>query len=490
MNATPPAAKVFVSYTRADDAVFVPDTQGWVTSFADHLQKALTMQEGGRGIRIWIDHGLAPQQSLDVALPQQLREAAAFLAMLSPGYISSSWCPQELAWFIQSRGGGTDERVFMAELRPTPGLREQLHPATHGLVPSVFWEHPSHQKSAHTLGWPVAGKEDRAYWRQLCELAHSLAERLRADAQACAAPQRPKVWIAPTTDDVHPRWEELAAALRQAGYEVLPTSEVEDARSEAELREALRPALDEAAVLVQLLGAAPGRVRGSLGAPLHQCLHPLMREAAQRRTLPMWVWRPPELQPPTVADAAHRQLLTGTTACGFQEFIGLVQQAVPKAPPPPTEPRDATATALGESTEVPTVCLTADAVDHPLSETVADVLADLGAMVVTPTAVADHADPSAWRQHNDALMSEADGLLLLYGQAPASWVQSQLLAARKTLSLRRSRTRLSLLDAPPPQKPPAAWRLPNLLTLDCRQGLQREPLARFVDQLRAGGRHV
>lgn len=488
MNASPDRAKVFVSYSHRDNPE-IDGAPGWVMSFVEHLRVKLQQLDD---VEVWTDRRIPAHAGLSWVLPDKLRASSALLTLVSPTYLRSDWCQRELAWFLEQRGGVSQQRIFGAELLPIPD-RSVLHPVLKDLVLRKFWGQFEDSGIPYPLNSPSCTEADkRAYWKQITELAHWLVERIQRTDEPQA--QRPTVWIAATTDELQDRWEELAAALRQAGWEVLPATAAENARSDTELAEALQAPLAQADVLVELLGTVPARKRSLSDSPT-QLQHLAMQQTAQQRGCKHLIWRAPALKLEEVVDPAHRQLLTGTTACGFPEFINLVKAALPapasastaaKAPPTAST---AASTTTDQGNDLPTVCLTADAVDHPLSEEVADVLADLGAGVVMPTPVGNHPSPAEWRQHNDTLMCDADGLLLLYGQAPATWVQSQLLSARKTLSRHGSRTRLSLLDAPPPHKPPAAWRLPNLLTLDCRQGIQRDPLARFVDQLR-GGAHA
>ena len=59
-------------------------------------------------------------------------------------------------------------------------------------------------------------------------------------------------------------------------------------------------------------------------------------------------------------------------------------------------------------------------------------------------------------------------------------------AAKKTLAVERRGLWGAVLDGPPPGRPDHGVRSRSLMTIDCRAGLAREPLARFVDALRNG----
>ena len=82
---------------------------------------------------------------------------------------------------------------------------------------------------------------------------------------------------------------------------------------------------------------------------------------------------------------------------------------------------------------------------------------------------------------------KCSGVVLVYGQTPATWVQAQFAFTRRVIAPRkREASRIALLDVAPQSRPLRAAREPGqLLTLDCRQGLdtQKSSLL-FVELLR------
>ncbi|BBL73070.1 toll/interleukin-1 receptor domain-containing protein [Methylomagnum ishizawai] len=95
-----------------------------------------------------------------------------------------------------------------------------------------------------------------------------------------------------------------------------------------------------------------------------------------------------------------------------------------------------------------------------------------------------------YRRYLATLLNNNHGVLIIYGLAPLSWVHSQHLIARNLLAAQRTGTWSGLLDGPPEEKLHHGLGGPGLMELDCRQGLNVEPLKRFVDALRNGGGHV
>ena len=111
--------------------------------------------------------------------------------------------------------------------------------------------------------------------------------------------------LAETTEDLLDRRESVAASLRQAGYEVLPGSDL-PRDSEAFYVNALRADLSRVRVFAQLLGPYEGR-KPTGGKTSFVALQ--ASEAIQARELPIEIfqWRAPEVEldrvtsPPTAS---------------------------------------------------------------------------------------------------------------------------------------------------------------------------------------------
>lgn len=462
-------ADIFVSYAHADDQPMVSGTDvGWVTQFADHLQKTLGMQAGGSRLKVWMDHRLAPQKSLDGGLQQRVMQAACFLAMLSPRYLESDWCTRELRWYLAREGVSAGDRVFIAETLPTD--RARWCEAILGIVPSRFWTQPFHHRAPKTLGWPTPDLGDRAYWDELRELAYAIAERVAADEEAAAA-TRLRVWIGALGEAARARRDDLAASLRQYGCDVAPAEPWESAGSEAERLGALDAALDQADLLVHLLDGSAAS--GDGWRPLEAAR---AKARAAQRGLVYLSWREP--REPGCTPGAPRGSFGGFEEFRQQVLATVVRlRAGPAAAPP-------AARELGPGAPL-TICVSAERSDRMLGLRVTEMLDELGADSILAPEPDGAQPPSVWREQYETVVADTDALMLVYGQAPLLWVQSRLQAARKVIGSRRRGTWTALLDAPPLHKPELGLRMADLALIDCRHGLAQQLLAGFVDQLRA-----
>ncbi len=350
--------KVFISYAHADDQSVEAETPGWVSNFVDHLIKGIARRPGGGRIQCWMDHRLEPQRAVDAELRQKILESRCILAFLSPRYLESVWCQQEMATFLESVGGGkADDRVFLVELLPTE--REDWHPGIQSITALKFWHQGLTQPEPMTLAWPVANpKSDTAFWNQLNALASILARQIQhlpvappavkpqvtqpiASTPPIALPANAQtVWVADPTDDVLEQWEALAGRLQQRGYAVLPKlAGSYPYHDETLYRQALNADLDQAQCLVQLLGSFPGRKPAWADTRFVQLQAEAAYAAAERSQLSRFSWRAAELNLDAITEPGLKSLLAAASAVGFEEFCQLLIQHLSDPPPaPPVSP--------------------------------------------------------------------------------------------------------------------------------------------------------
>ena len=479
--------EVFVSYAHADNQVMVGRARGWVTTFADRLQKMVAQKPGGSGIKVWMDHRLEPQKAVDAALTERVGRAVCFLALMSPRYLESSWCREEMAGFVARHGGVAADRVFLVEMLPTE--RGTWHAGIQSITAMPFWSQAFEEPAPMTLGWPVPLETDSNYWHKLNELAHFLASQLKAGEHRVVEPvavQR-RVWIADPTDHVLDAWDDLAAAVRQQGGDVLPSASGQyPIAAEADFRSALGADLEGADLLVQLFGPHPGRKPAWAAAPLSRVQAEVAQAIAARRGVPYLAWRSPEVVLDAIASEDHRKLVTGSIACSFADLQSKVSAHLKALAATSGKPGPSVGAPTPGADAALTICVNADQPDRGLGEQVRDMLYDeLGVDVNLAAPQTPDQSPALWRRDYEAQLQQSHGLVIVYGQAPPSWVQAQVQAAKKTLALARRGVWGAVLDGPPPGRPDHGVRSRSLMAIDCRAGLAREPLARFVDALRS-----
>jgi len=199
-------------------------------------------------------------------------------------------------------------------------------------------------------------------------------------------------------------------------------------------------------------------------------------------------WRSRDLDLDRITSADYRALLTGGSvlAQGLEEFKQEIRafDGRAKAPAPGASPDPS------QSVGAPHVYVNAEAVDRDLGRRVLEALAEFGATSALPPLVAPHDAPDQIRRAQQDQLEACDGVVLVYGKAPAGWVQSQWAFARRTLAEQRRPLRAAVLDGPPTGKPQIDLRGPGILMLDCRAGFEPRVLGDFVRDLRPGAAHA
>ena len=92
---------LFISYAHLDDQPLMDGQTGWISTFHKVLAIRLAMLRGEEP-RIWRDDSrLQGNDFLTPAIMKALAESQLLVSVLSPRYLKSEWCMQELANFCQ-----------------------------------------------------------------------------------------------------------------------------------------------------------------------------------------------------------------------------------------------------------------------------------------------------------------------------------------------------------------------------------------------------
>jgi hypothetical protein len=489
---------VFISYAHADDEIPIGADYGWVTTFVTELRKVLRFKLGGQGASVWMDHNLVATEIVDETLMEMVHASRTLVLFLSPGYLKSTWCSKELGNFLEvNQAKKNKESVFIVELEPTP--REKWHPRLRSLTPIQFYVSETLEcEGCRLLGFPVPDlKENSPYWRKLNSLAHLLSKYLitlpenrsndaerHFDSSSSMTQESPLVWIAQPVSQLLSEWEKLAEALRQRGARIVPVGvNVYPLATAAELMNSVQDDLKKAQLLVQLLNEHPGDIppggSGSLTAIQAMAAN---NQCQINDGLRYMRWRPPSILIDEMKDSPHKDLLMGAMACGFEEFRRLVLEAVDAL----FKPKSLIRRTLTDSI---TLCVSGGPRDEELSRQVSAIVAELGhSALITPSTPEKDQTPQEFRLQVEQMLSDVEGVILVYGQETVSWVQAQYARVRKILSTIGRRSLWgALLDGPPLEKSPVGLSGRDILVLNCRGGISSQHIGHIIDSLRAGG---
>lgn len=250
---------IFVSYAQIDDQALIGADKGWVTTLINGLKIKLGQKLGrADAFSLWMDSEAQGNNPVTPETLKSLESAATMVLILSPGYIESQLCQLELDTFI-NKVGISAGRVFIIEHdemeideRPE-GLKD--------LLGYKFWLRDDTGR-IHTLATPQPHPEEREYYQRLDDLAHQLADKLKAlkkEAKTIDKPPEvltnseisPKntVFIAKVTADLEERRNEVIRYLDQQGMHILPNKEY----SLTTIKQELEEDLAKSCLFVQLL---------------------------------------------------------------------------------------------------------------------------------------------------------------------------------------------------------------------------------------------
>jgi hypothetical protein len=459
---------VFVSYAHLDNQ----GELAWVTNLVRHLETEASQRLGSKDLRIWIDHDLDGNHPLTPEIMQAIRRSATVLLVVSPSYVASEWCARERNAFLGvARDCVSEGRVFIVRCREVD--RQSQPPEFCDLLGFKFWTHDADAGGVmRPLG--LTGQKEPAYFTAVINLADKLSQKLKeiraarmADAPVSVPPPSEHVFIARSAGDMETREEELYGHLTQAGLRVLPETWYRE-DNEQEFRAAMQADLQRCSVFVQLLGKGAGRrARFAEGRRFPTIQHDIAREVGK----PILQWRELADDPATIEDEAHRALLEGARAGGFEEFKRAVVEATRCKVQTP-KPRKANAA----------VFVNADRTDLEIAKNLSKLLQQQGVWAWLPT---EEVSPEKVRQDLEENLKACDGLVWIYGATEVSWVRHQLLQSRKILGQRdQPPAGLAVCYGPPPEKKlELAVAVPEMIILDGRDGVTPQTLRPFVERL-------
>jgi hypothetical protein len=174
---------IFVSYAHVDDVPIV-EGRGWVSTFVDQLRRFLALRLGrADAYSIWMDKQLIGNEPFSDALMQNIKQSAALVIILSPGYLHSEWCRAESNAFLETirNKPHAGRRVFVVETQPTD--REHWPNEFRNLLGYQFWK-KSDDTIPLTLGFPSLDGNDKEYFTRLEGLVRNIVDLMKTLAES------------------------------------------------------------------------------------------------------------------------------------------------------------------------------------------------------------------------------------------------------------------------------------------------------------------
>jgi hypothetical protein len=486
----PDKPDIFISYAHVDDEPdpAFPDRPGWVTTLVRCLEKRIAKKLGRvESYDIWRDPKLAGHVHLTPEIIARARDAAVFLLVLSPAYLSSDWCRRELTVFAEAIRGrkASRGRIFVVEFDRVDPKRK--FPELADVKGYRFWVEDPDTGNPETVGYPIVREKDEEYHKRVNDLCIELVRQLDALKQSEAAASgavaepgpdtRPHVYLAEVTEDLEYRRDAVRRHLDQAGFRVLPDAERSHDDPEA-YRAAVDADLAQSAAFVQLLSATPGR--RFKGSELSYVALQHQRAVAARKPVLQWRSRQIDTASEEIPGDHHQRLIGPTVAAtDLSEFQSLVVEAVKKLTEPAAKDPENLTAAAGDKL----VFVDAEETDLEAARQIIGIFEARGIGALPPVR---GATPEAIRTALRTRMLACDGMVLVHGSNP-DWPILQWTHFRKLKAEREApNCAIGLCDLPPPEKAMKVTdvlQLPSAHIIDCRDGLIPDKFAAFLRAL-------
>jgi hypothetical protein len=236
----PFAHDLFVSYSHgAFKGQHDPDLKLWSEKFARDLRAELAASDEFEDISVFLDENGRADENVDetAPLPAHLEErvssSALLVVLMTPHYLRSKWCHQELeSWSRQNLPDtlGAGSRIFVCKVLPTDPTHwpQELPPAVGYLA------YDQDKDTSRPLAWRDSRRDLDDYYNLLIDLSGDVMQRLRAikeilDEHRWQEAQRRKldapmggILFLHGRPDAAAAWHQACDRLQDAGFYVVP----------------------------------------------------------------------------------------------------------------------------------------------------------------------------------------------------------------------------------------------------------------------------
>lgn len=483
---------IFISYTHVDNLPLKSGQRGWVDDFHRALQIRV-LQWLGRSeheLEVWRDPKLTGNDDFSAEIFAQLRKVRVLVSVLSPRYLNSGWCRDELEAFYRAAeetGGivaaGNKARVFKVVKMPVP--QDKLPSPLQPLLGYDFFRTDPESGRPRELHEMFGDDAGTAFWLRLDDLAYDIADLLNKQAAPGLDEDAPVVYLAAGTHDISEEHAALRRELERTGHRVVPRGPLPLVASEMEAQ--VREHMASARLAVIPVGSTYGLVPEGETRSIVEIQNALAAQRSRSSEMDRLIWILPGADPADPRQVGFLQRLrsgedldarTDLLEARLEELKAVVHHrltALKRPPPPPAAPP-------GTST-VYLIC------DPPELEAVDPLVEHLfgeGLEVVLPVFEGDEAE---LREEHEERLRTCDAVLIYYGGGTDLWLSRKLRELQKIWGQGRTAPMLAQAIFVGPPASPAKERLRTHGALVIRQDGDFDPrdLAPFVAQIRAGG---
>lgn len=416
---------VFISYAHIDNATAAGVPRGWVDHLHEHLELRLAQLLGFRPA-IWRDKAeLQGNRVFRDTIAIGLTETGVFLSVLSPRYLESLSCREELEGFLNAapRNGGLrlgDRHRIFKIIKTQIDFNQHPEPIR-DLLGYEFYAQDAITKRFREYDHEINnGVKDKRYWDKLDDLAQDICQLLREMEGVITPKTGTTIYLAETTSDLAEARDKVRRELVQKQHVILPNAQLPT--NKAQLETMVRDCLQRSRLSVHLIGAHYGFVPEDEQERSAVWLQQeLARERDDDAEFSRLIWLPEDLEPKDERQRRYIETLERSNHAtkdsnlirsnieGLKTFIE--NKLNPPAKPAASEKPDDGLTRL---------YLVCDKSDLDNIGDLYSYLYDEGCEILLPAT-----DDGALQAHKQNML-DCDGVLFFYGNPQEIWLRTHL----------------------------------------------------------------
>jgi TIR domain len=415
---------VFLSYRQHDN--LSEGNKGWVAKFHRSLENRLTEVLGSKP-RIWRDNRLQGCEYFADEIRDRLAKTKVLVAVVSPGYVKSSWCMNELREFCEQAERHTGLRVGntsrLIKVVKTFVPRNQHPPQLQGLLGYELYD--TTQEDAGGLpreySQEASGYQHEAYKFKVEQIAWSIKQILELLAADEPFDKERTVYVAQTTSDLQPARDNIIAELEARKFYVLPRPGETFFSNVKDYENVVRENMLRSRLSIHLVGGYYGVIPEGGDISVVDLQNKLGAQLSKGGYLTRLIWLPPNLKTKEKRQADFVEYLRAEPAAQeggqlferpLEELKTRIVQIITSTPSKP--PDD----------DLIRIYLMCDEPDSNTVSVVENYLFDKRYEVILPPSDGDGG--RVLQLHKDSLLV-CDATLIYYGNSNESWYRSKLI---------------------------------------------------------------
>ena len=483
---------LFISYAHIDNARFTEIEKGWIDLLHEALDWRLPQLMGGQ-VKIWRDRKLGGNDVFNQTIVIEVSNSAILITVISPRYLSSSSCREELDEFFSAAnqsGGvrvGDKHRVFKVAKTYVP--LEEHPPELRDMLGYEFYavDKASGRFREYDNEIGPKGEKDKRYWERFEDLAQDIS--LLLNRMSCATPPQPQpdsegatIYLAETTLDLQEERDKVKRELLQHGHLVLPDKALpQDGPS---LQQAVRDYLKRSRLSVHLIGDYYGTIpEMETDRSVVRLQEELAVERGDDAQFSRLIWMPPGLQPKEPRQQKFVLDLQNSFSSHngsellqvkLEDLKTIIQTKLTQKPKPTMASSE-----QGEASRIYLICDQSD-VDEvgPLQ----DYLFAQGYEVILP--LVEGTEAEVFQDHKDNLLM-CDAVLIFQAHASEGWLRMKLRELLKLPGYGRTTPLLgkAVYVAGPPSPPKDRFKTLEATVIKNYDKFDPSPFAEFISRI-------